>query len=209
MDKSRSLSWWRPPGGGHGNPLQYSCLENPHGQRCLVGYSPQGRTESARTRITAEEFCLRMILPLRRHVYLLSMTFIWDFKLQSWYWNKLTLGAVGMELMYFAGNKTWIWGSRSEMLWVKLCPSKFISWSPTSQCDCIWSNKVIKVKWSHKGGTLISLCNRRHQRAHSLSPPCEDTGRRQPGRESLSETDPAGPWSGTFQSSEPWENTFV
>jgi len=21
----------RSPGGGHGNPLQYSCLENPHG----------------------------------------------------------------------------------------------------------------------------------------------------------------------------------
>ena len=30
----------RPPGGGHGNPLQYSCLENPHGQKSLVGYSP-------------------------------------------------------------------------------------------------------------------------------------------------------------------------
>ena len=27
-------------GGGHGNPLQYSCLENPHGQRSLVGYCP-------------------------------------------------------------------------------------------------------------------------------------------------------------------------
>ena len=27
----------RPPGGGHGNPLQYSCLENPHGQRSLAG----------------------------------------------------------------------------------------------------------------------------------------------------------------------------
>jgi len=26
--------------GGHGNPLQYSCLENPHGKRSLVGYSP-------------------------------------------------------------------------------------------------------------------------------------------------------------------------
>ena len=25
------------PGGGHGSPLQYSCLENPHGQRSLVG----------------------------------------------------------------------------------------------------------------------------------------------------------------------------
>ena len=30
----------RSPGGGHGNPLQYSCLENPRGQRSLAGYSP-------------------------------------------------------------------------------------------------------------------------------------------------------------------------
>ena len=30
----------RSPGGGHGNPPQYSCLENPHGQRSLVGRSP-------------------------------------------------------------------------------------------------------------------------------------------------------------------------
>ena len=30
----------RSPGGGHGNPLQYSCLENTHGQRSQVGYSP-------------------------------------------------------------------------------------------------------------------------------------------------------------------------
>ena len=28
----------RSPGGGHGNPLAYSCLENPHGQRSLAGY---------------------------------------------------------------------------------------------------------------------------------------------------------------------------
>ena len=27
----------RSPGEGNGNPLQYSCLENPHGQRSLVG----------------------------------------------------------------------------------------------------------------------------------------------------------------------------
>ena len=33
------------PGGGHGNPLQYSCLENPHEQRGLVGYSPWGHKE--------------------------------------------------------------------------------------------------------------------------------------------------------------------
>ena len=30
------------PGGGRGNPLWYSCLENPHGQRSLTGYSSQG-----------------------------------------------------------------------------------------------------------------------------------------------------------------------
>ena len=36
----------RSPGGWHGNPLQYSCLENPHGQRSLVGYSPWGHKES-------------------------------------------------------------------------------------------------------------------------------------------------------------------
>ena len=29
----------RSPGGGHGNTLQYSYLENPHGQRSLAGYS--------------------------------------------------------------------------------------------------------------------------------------------------------------------------
>ena len=30
----------RSPGGGHGNPVQYTCLKNPNGQRSLVGYSP-------------------------------------------------------------------------------------------------------------------------------------------------------------------------
>ena len=39
----------RSPGGGHGNPLQDSCLENPHRQRNLVGYSPRGHKESDTT----------------------------------------------------------------------------------------------------------------------------------------------------------------
>ena len=43
------LGLGRSPRGGHGNPLQYSCLENPHGQRSLAGYSPQGRKESDTT----------------------------------------------------------------------------------------------------------------------------------------------------------------
>ena len=35
----------RSPGGGHGNPLQVFLLENPHGQRSLAGYGPQGHKE--------------------------------------------------------------------------------------------------------------------------------------------------------------------
>ena len=30
--------WGRSPEGGHDNPFQYSCLENPHEQRILAGY---------------------------------------------------------------------------------------------------------------------------------------------------------------------------
>ena len=36
-------------GGGHGNPLQNSCLENPRGQRSLAGYNPWGCNESDTT----------------------------------------------------------------------------------------------------------------------------------------------------------------
>ena len=39
----------RFPRGRHGYPLQYSCLENPHGQRSLVGYSLRGHKESDTT----------------------------------------------------------------------------------------------------------------------------------------------------------------
>ena len=41
-DLGSILGLGRSLGGGHGNPLQYSCLENPHGQRSLAGYSPGG-----------------------------------------------------------------------------------------------------------------------------------------------------------------------
>ena len=44
-DLGSVLGLGRYPGGGHGNPLQYSCLENPHGQRSLEGYSPWGCKE--------------------------------------------------------------------------------------------------------------------------------------------------------------------
>ena len=45
----RSLGWEDSPGGGHGNPLQCSCLENPHEQRSLVCCSTRGCKESGTT----------------------------------------------------------------------------------------------------------------------------------------------------------------
>ena len=42
----RSPGWEDPRlGGGHGSPLQYSCLKNPHRQRSLAGCSPWGHKE--------------------------------------------------------------------------------------------------------------------------------------------------------------------
>ena len=60
----------RSPRGGHGNPLQCSCLENPHGQRSLAGDSPWDRKESDKTErlSTAQHstfsLCVHMTLSL-------------------------------------------------------------------------------------------------------------------------------------------------
>ena len=41
----QSLSWEDPLEEGMANPLQYSCLKNPHGQRSLMGYNLWGHKE--------------------------------------------------------------------------------------------------------------------------------------------------------------------
>ena len=57
----------RPPGGGHGNPLQYSCLENPHGQRSLAGYSPWVQRESDTTkRLSTAQHAIILTLSMKK-----------------------------------------------------------------------------------------------------------------------------------------------
>ena len=53
--------------GGHGNPLQYYCLEKPHGQRSLAGYSPWHHKESDATE--------RLSIAHGRRIFLLSIPF--------------------------------------------------------------------------------------------------------------------------------------
>ena len=55
----------RFPGGGHGTTLQYSCLENPHGQRSRVGYSPWGHKELD----TTKGACVRMVAHTHTHTH--------------------------------------------------------------------------------------------------------------------------------------------
>ena len=42
----------RYPGESHGNPLQYSCLENPMDRQSLAGYHPCGCKELDMTEVT-------------------------------------------------------------------------------------------------------------------------------------------------------------
>ena len=49
----------RSPGGGHGNQLQHSCLENPEDREASpMGYSPWIHTESDTTEVTSPSTAL-------------------------------------------------------------------------------------------------------------------------------------------------------
>ena len=66
----------RSPGGGNGNPLQYSCLKKCHGQRSLAGspdpYSPWGHKES------------NMIEQLSRAAYFINLYLFGNGELTNW-----------------------------------------------------------------------------------------------------------------------------
>ena len=50
----------RSPVGGHGSPLQYSCLENLHGQRSLASCSPWDQKELDMTeRLNSAQWMLK------------------------------------------------------------------------------------------------------------------------------------------------------
>ena len=45
----------RFPGGREDNPLQYSCLEDPHGQKSLMDYSPRGSQRVGHDRVPRQQ----------------------------------------------------------------------------------------------------------------------------------------------------------
>ena len=63
-------------GGEHGNPLQYSCLENPHRQRSLLGYSPRGLKELDKTKRLNTAHKTRTIIPSPNHTRIKGLQII-------------------------------------------------------------------------------------------------------------------------------------
>ena len=70
----------RPPGGGNGNPLLYSCLENPmdRGLQSLAGYSPWGRKEVGHDWVlNAFCFCGESCFSLLQHFFFFFLLPAW------------------------------------------------------------------------------------------------------------------------------------
>ena len=92
----RSLGWEDSLGGRHGNPLQYSCLENPLGQRSLTGYSPWGSKELHTTEqlSTALSLIFVSLIIMCLSVFLLGFT-LPESVCASWTWLTVSFLMLG------------------------------------------------------------------------------------------------------------------
>ena len=86
----------RSSGGVHANPLQYSCLENPHRQRSLVGYSPWSCKESDMTEwlstVSTDQFSKLLIEETIFSPLCILVSIPWTFK------NKLEIWVPAIEI---------------------------------------------------------------------------------------------------------------
>ena len=101
-DMGQSLGWERSPGGGNGNPLQYSCPENSPDRGILGSYSPWGRRESGTTEwlsthASSVNFTGSRPWTLQEEQYMFFLGLKWvlsiyqpvDFRSKSWTINSL------------------------------------------------------------------------------------------------------------------------
>ena len=65
----------RSAGGGHSNPFQYSCLENPHEQKSLVGYGSPGLVDWVTKHNTAAYINIHICT--HTHTYMKVYTYIY------------------------------------------------------------------------------------------------------------------------------------
>ena len=96
----------RSPGGGSGSALQYSCLENSHGQRSLVDYSPwgheSGTTEGLSTPMnleSTESFCSTR---LRMRNYRQDSCHGTQVLVRDWAWGSIKQGHFRIQRCHHA-----------------------------------------------------------------------------------------------------------
>ena len=69
---------------GHGKPLQYSCLKNPHGQRSLAGYGPWGHKEPDMTKqLSTRIKRASLVAQLVRNLLAMQETAVQETQVQS------------------------------------------------------------------------------------------------------------------------------
>ena len=112
----------RSPGGGNGNLLQYSCLENPHGQKSLAGYSWWARKESDMTKRLSTAVPIWLHQPLAMEIWancfpFLGLSFI-TCKMGIWLSKALS------ELAYAGCNRSHVH------------ITKWRSWGRRAECEC-------------------------------------------------------------------------
>ena len=123
-DTSSTPESGRSPGGGNGNPLQYSCWYNSHGQRSLVGYSPWGHKELDRTEWT------------HTHIYA-TYTWMHTSHITDTHTTTTTLGIYHprpLAMRTFASG----WDSQGELQWLDLQMSLGASSPPEMRSPPLW-----------------------------------------------------------------------
>ena len=103
----------RSPGGGHGKPLQYSSLENSHGQRSLVGYSPWGHKESD----MIEQLSTAQQQPLLASDPESVATYLFLDKRTAHCLSSMTLGTDGLPSRPALNEWQGKWCAKAEMCW--------------------------------------------------------------------------------------------
>ena len=112
------------PGGGHGNALQYSCLEHPHGQRSLVGYIPWGHKELDMIEWISTASTISLL------ALYLDNSLIWkDICTPTFIAALFTIAKTRKQPKYPSTDE-----------WIKMC-SVYIEWN-TTQPEKEWNNGI-------------------------------------------------------------------
>ena len=103
-DAGLNLGWGISPGGGHCNPIQYPCLENPNGQKSLEGQSPQDHKELDTTEATQ---CARACTHTPTRARAVLNNFIWSTVFVLTFLSTLISSFFNLNIMAQAENLIW------------------------------------------------------------------------------------------------------